>query len=234
MREIITNLSADENVYAELWARGFVLLVSWDAANAALFEKIRVGARYDEMLGRLTRLGQLAASQPERLALLCTIQETNIAEIVPVVQLAANIGAGLVIFNMVKESDGSPWMVARALELTAGFEAAQDLASQCGISLRLPDHLGTARLRLRDSHRTSGTFCDRPWRELLVRWDCEATVCNMFNPFTYGMLQRPGPPRDVPTRFKRLWSGPNARLFRQLINSEHPHPYCRECYFLHS
>ena len=71
------------------------------------------------------------------------------------------------------------------------------------------------------------------WREVLVRWDTEVTVCNMFNPFSYGVLRQPGVERDVPSRFRRLWHGPNARLFRSMINTDTTHPYCRDCYFLY-
>lgn len=234
MREIITNLSAPEAVYADLYERGFIMLVSWDATAAPLFESIRVGADYGAMLARLRALGRVARAQPERLGLLCTVQESNLKEIPPMVDLAAEVGAGLVIYNMVKEADGSPWMERRFEEIQRLFEEADGRAARSGVGLRIPDHVGRSRLRLRQTHRSSATFCDRPWRELLVNWDTEVTVCNMFNPFSYGTLQPPGPGRDGARRFARLWSGPNARLFRKIINSREPHPYCRDCYFLYA
>ena len=234
LREIITNLSADSSVYEDLYARGFVILVSWDAAGPALFEQIRAGARYGEMLDRLRRLGTTAKSQPERLGLLMTVQESNLADVVPVTKLADEVGAGLVIFNMVKEPDGSPWMDRRFAEIASTFTEADQRASATGLAVRIPDHVGSQRLALAQSHRSSAKFCDRPWRELLVRWDGEATVCNMFNPFSYGQLVTPARPQELAARFTRLWSGPNARLFRQRINSAHPHPYCQNCYFLYA
>ncbi|MBS0191779.1 MAG: SPASM domain-containing protein [Phycisphaerales bacterium] len=234
LREIITNLSADSSVYEDLYARGFVILVSWDAASPALFERIRAGARFDEMLDRLRHLGNTAKVQPERLGLLMTVQEANLSEVVPVTKLAAEVGAGLLIFNMVKEADGSPWMDRRFTEIAATFQEADASAAANGLTVRIPDHVGSHRLALNQSHRSSAKFCDRPWRELLVRWDGEATVCNMFNPFSYGQLVTPARPQDLTARFSRLWSGPNARLFRQVINTAHPHPYCENCYFLYA
>lgn len=233
VREIVTNLSAPIDVYADLFARGFVLLVSWDSVSPAAFERIRVGSRYDDLSATLRVLGGLARCAPERLGLLCTIQEANLAEAAALVKLARDVGAGLVIFNMVKEANGSPWMDTRFEEIRDRFAEADELAGRHGILLRLPDHVGRRRLRLRQTHRSSATFCDRPWRELLVRWDTELTVCNMFNPFSYGVLCPPGPARDVPARFRRLWTGPNAALFRRMINSDASHGYCRECYFLY-
>jgi MoaA/NifB/PqqE/SkfB family radical SAM enzyme len=232
-REIITNLSANDAVYLDLHARGFTQLVSWDAASQAVFEHIRVGARYDELLPRLRKLGKAVRPNPERLGLLMTVQERNLPQVVPVTRLAVEVGAGLVIFNMIKEEKGSPWMEKRFQEIRRIFSEAQSMAAAAGLIVRIPDHVGSQRLRTPQVKRTSGSFCDRPWRELFVRYDGEAQVCNMFNPFSYGQLTPPGAKQGVEQRFHILWSGPNARLFRRLINSEHPHPYCKECYYLY-
>jgi hypothetical protein len=234
IREIITNLSAPTAVYEDLLGRGFVVLASWDAANAETFERIRVGADYAVLEPRLRALGAAAADQPERLGLLFTVQEANLGEIVPVVELAAAAGAGLVIFNMVKEPDGSPWMDARYDEIAGIFAVADETARRRGVVVRIPDHIGSRSLRLSQTRRSSATYCDRPWRELLVRWDTEATVCNMFHPWSYGLLVPPGPARDVPRRFERIWRGPNAAAIRRHINRDAAHPYCRNCYFLYA
>lgn len=53
------------------------------------------------------------------------------------------------------------------------------------------------------------------------------------NPFSYGTLRPPGPERDQASRFQRLWGGPNATLFRGIVNTQEPHPCCRECYLLY-
>ena len=232
-REIITNLSANDAVYLDLHARGFTQLVSWDAASQAVFEHIRVGARYDELLPRLRKLGKAVRPHPERLGLLMTVQERNLPQVVPVTRLAVEVGAGLVIFNMIKEEKGSPWMEKRFQEIRRIFSEAQSMAAAAGLIVSIPDHVGSQRLRTPQVKRTSGSFCDRPWRELFIRYDGEAQVCNMFNPFSYGQLTPPGAKQGVEQRFHILWSGPNARLFRRLINSEHPHPYCKECYYLY-
>lgn len=176
MREIITNLSAPLAVYEDLFARGFVLLVSWDATSAQLFERLRAGAQFDRMLETLRALGRIACVAPERLVFLSTIQRDNVGEIVSLVELAADVGVGLVIFNMVKEDDGSRWMEERRAEISAQFDAAERVARARSVKLRVPDHIGSAKVRGVQTHRSSGTFCDRPWRELLVRWDTEATV----------------------------------------------------------
>jgi MoaA/NifB/PqqE/SkfB family radical SAM enzyme len=234
LREIITNLSAPTPIYEDLLARGFVVLASWDGASAQTFERIRVGSDYAVLEPRLRALGAAAANQPERLGLLFTVQEANLNDVIPVVELASASGAGLVIFNMVKEADGSPWMDARYEEIAGIFAAADETARRLGVVARIPDHVGSRPLRLTQTRRSSATYCDRPWRELLVRWDTEATVCNMFHPWSYGLLVPPGPARDVQRRFGRIWRGPNAAAIRRHINRDAAHPYCDNCYFLYA
>lgn len=233
LREIITNLSAPTGVYEDILSRGFVLLASWDAARREAFERIRIGADYGAMESRLRTLGGLVRSCPERLGLLCTVQAENLGEVVPVVEMAADVGAGLVILNMVKLPGADEWMAAHYERICETFLAADAVALHRGVTLRIPDHVGGRSLRSTQVHRSSGTYCDRPWRELLVRWDTEATVCNMFHPWSYGLLVPPGPSRDLPTRFRRLWDGPNAQAMRRHINRVPAHPYCRDCYYLY-
>lgn len=233
LREIITNLSGPNHVFDDLVDRGFVVITSWDSTRPEVFEAIRIGANYNELLGRLRRVGALLAPEPERLVLLCTVQERNMDEVPLLVDHAADVGAGVLVFNMVNEDDGSPWMEDRFDDLSDLLSAALDRGREVGVTVQVPDHLGSRRLRLKGVTRSSARFCDRPWVELMVRWDGEATVCNMFNPFSYGTLVPGGPPRDMPSRLKRLWNGPNAKLFRRMINSASPHPYCEDCYFLH-
>ncbi len=149
------------------------------------------------------------------------------------VEFADHVGAGGVLFNMVNEEDGSPWMDDRFDELVERFREALKIGVSTGIVVSVPDHIDGRRTGVRKSKRSSNTFCDRPWVETMVRYDTEVTVCNMFNPYSYGVLKPPGPPRDMEHRAARLWSGPNAALFRELLNTEQRHPYCEDCYFLH-
>ncbi|MCK9329737.1 MAG: SPASM domain-containing protein [Candidatus Cloacimonetes bacterium] len=234
-REIITNFSAPLKIYLDLIQKGFLLLVSWDATNQALFESIRHGADFQSMLEHLKVIGRELSNEPERLVLLSTIQKKNIHEIVPLVDFAGDIGAGLVIFNMVKEADGSPWMENRYSDIIGSFVQAQQHGEERGVKIKIPDHIGNKPVNLTFSQKTSMSECDRPWKEVVVHWDTEITVCNMFNPYSYGTLFHAIVPRDqqnMEQRFRELWHGPNARLFRSLINTPQPHPYCRGCYFM--
>jgi len=230
-KELITNLSADPVLYAGMLRRGYVLLISWDALEASLFHRLRSGSDHGRMLGTLGGLARYAA-HPGQLVLLFTMQRENVQDIPGMIDLAASVGSGLVIFNMVNEADGSPWMGERLDEICAAFAEAGQRAQRTGVDVRIPDHVGPQRIRTAGVRRTSGTYCDRPWKDMLIAYDAEVTICNMFNPYSLGMLHIDGLHTALDHRVGGLWGGPVHRLFREAVNSNAPHPYCEECYFL--
>lgn len=231
-REIITNLSGETSIYERMIRDGYALIVSWDAADKDLFERIRRGSDFDRLTERLRRLCRLTGDHPEQVVLLCTVQELNCHAIPDVVDLAHAYGAGALIFNMVKEDDGSPWMERRFSEVADLFSEAAIRAETKGISLSIPDHIGPERLHLRCTSKTSAYGCDRPWKEVLIRYDLELQPCNMFNPYSYGLLQLHGWELDMGQRFDKLWNSGCSSLFRTLVNSQPRHPYCDRCYWL--
>ena len=233
-KEIITNLSSDISLYLDLWKRGYILLVSWDGATSQTMEKIRRGSHFNKMVEKLLVLGNQAISQPERLGVIFTVQEKNLHELIETVNLASKLGVGLVILNMVNEDSGSPWMISRYEEITELFKEALAVAVRNGITIRIPNQINGIPVKLSEVNKTSGTHCNLPWHEILVHWDGELTPCNMFNPTSYGRLFNKALPALSEDRFSEIWNGPNARLFRDLINTERTHPYCKYCYYLHS
>ena len=113
--EIITNLTCDDETIAGFVAARFVVLVSWDAATPALFEKLRRPARFDVQLAKLRKLSTLAqaAHLSDHLHLLFTLQRGNIEELSSMVRLAAEVAIPNVLVNVVKLQDES-WITSIA------------------------------------------------------------------------------------------------------------------------
>ena len=230
--EIITNLSGPLHLYRRMAEERFAMIVSWDATSAPLQETIRNGANFPRQQETLASLGRLVRQTPEQLVLLCTVQEQNLEEVPKMPEFAARHGAGLVLFNMVKEADGSPWMDRRFEEIASLFSQAQQRASAAGVQVRIPDHIGNTPLALAGTRRTSAHGCDRPWKELLIRYDLEAQPCNMFHPWSYGLLQLGDWQLDMQSRFRSVWSGRSANTYRAHVNRQPRHPYCANCYWM--
>lgn len=223
--ELITNGTGAALLYHRMVEQGATLLFSWDAAQPALFERLRRPARWDTLVKTLQSVAGHARGlgRSEQLHLLFTLQGANRAELPALVDLAADWGIPHIVVNVVKQnSDG--WLKPQLDETLAAFQEAESRAQRHGLKLFLPDELAGHPVRLSSACRTAAAGCDRPWKEVVIRWDLDVQVCNMFNPYTYGNLAlRP---------FEHIWQGAFARVFRQNINTKQCHPYCKGCYYL--
>lgn len=223
--ELITNGTGSPATYHRMVDDGATLLFSWDAATPELFERLRRGARWPQLVATLSATAAHAKSlgRGDQLHLLFTLQKANRHELPALVERAADWGIPHVLVNVVKLANDA-WLRDRAGELVEIFAKAESIAERAGVRLYLPDHIARAPVTLASACRTAGTGCDRPWKEVVIRWDLEVQVCNMFNPYAYGHLDaRP---------FASLWRGGFAQAFRAHLGSPHPHPYCRNCYYI--
>ncbi|MBK9032267.1 MAG: SPASM domain-containing protein [Myxococcales bacterium] len=224
--ELITNLTCGEATMRRLVSARFVVLISWDAATPALFERLRRPATWAEQRMRLETLSALAAGHgtADHLHLLFTLQRANVGELPGLVKLAADVGVPSVLVNVVKLQD-ERWVERAQPEIARAVDLARELAQTLGVALTLPDHIGGLSLCGPYVLPTSARGCDRPRKEVVVRWNGEITVCNMFNPYAYGHLERHG--------FERSWNGSLAAAFRRLVDGPDQHPYCDGCYYVH-
>ncbi len=223
--ELITNGTGPVLLYTRMVEEGATLLFSWDAAQPALFERLRRPARWGVLVSTLRAVADIARRQQreEQLFLLFTLQGANRAELPALVERAAEWGIPHLLVNVVKQRSDA-WIQPHQEELLATFAEAEVRAQRLGVRLFLPDTLAGHRVPLASTSRTAGSGCDRPWKEVVIRWDLDVQVCNMFNPYTYGNLSlRP---------FEHIWHGAFAQVFRENINSLRCHPYCRGCYYL--
>jgi radical SAM protein with 4Fe4S-binding SPASM domain len=224
--ELITNLTCNETTIRALVEAGFVMLVSWDAATPALFENLRRPSRWAEQFEKLRFSSRLAtaANRRDHLLLLFTLQRANFEELPGMVELAAELGVAQILVNVVKLRN-EDWIDHHHASIVAAIDRARVRADKLDVKLTLPDHIAHHRLDGLGVLPTSARGCDRPEREVVVRWNGEITVCNMFNPYTYGHVQRHG--------FERAWRGSLAQAFRRLVNTDNKHPYCEGCYYVH-
>jgi hypothetical protein len=114
-------------LYERMIKKRFATIVSWDATTASLQQSIRRGADFSRQRTTLEKLGALVRSSPEQLVLLSTVQELNLLEIPKMVDFAARHGSGLILFNMVREIDGSSWMVMDALEMDEYWTVCREI-----------------------------------------------------------------------------------------------------------
>lgn len=223
--ELITNGTAEARTYRRLLDDDATLLFSWDAATPRLFSVLRRPAdmeRVREVVEEAARHARVLG-RSDNLHLLFTLVPANIEELPAVVTLSGEMGIPNVLVNVAKLATDD-WMPTRAREVLAAFKAADATARPAGVRLFLPDTFAGERVELTAATRTAASGCDRPWREVVIRWDLDVQVCNMFNPYTYGNL--------LVSPFPRIWTGAFAATFRENFKGAASHPYCSGCAYI--
>lgn len=223
--ELITNGTGDPSVYRRMLNAGATLLFSWDAATPALFEALRRPTKWNTVVHILGEIASYARlhRRSEQMHLLFTLQPANVRELSALIQCAVAWDVPHVVVNLAKLSDDA-WLERRSEEILEEFAAAEEAARRASIRLFLPDQLGQRSVTLASACQTSASGCDRPWKEVVIRWDLDVQVCNMFNPYTYGNLAL--------RSFERIWRGAFAQAFRAHVNEITRHPYCRGCAYI--
>ncbi len=223
--ELITNGTGALDIYERLVAGGATILVSWDAARPEVFERVRRPARFAQLSEAMDQLGKIAAKlgRPQALHLLYTLQPSTERELPGIVELAHRWGFPSVVTNVAKLS-AKDWLGRIEMVVLEAFSDADRRASQLGVKLSLPDHVGSRRVELPSAMASAARGCDRPFKEAVIRWNGDIQVCNMFNPWVYGNLHTGS--------FERAWKGNFAHAFRTHFRNEPAHPYCKDCYYL--
>jgi radical SAM protein with 4Fe4S-binding SPASM domain len=225
--ELITNGSGTLHDYRQVIAHGGHILVSWDAAQPAIFEQLRRPARWSDYIASLEQIAKTAsaASGGGKCSLIFTLQRHNVGEVTGVVDLAARLGITAVQVNVAK-TPTSNWSSHLLGEITRDLASAAEHARAGGVMLFVPDQIGGTRLALAGTTPTASSRCAAPWHEAVIRWNGDVQACNMFNPFTYGNVYR--------TPLPVIWQNRFAGLFRARLNGTDRHPYCVGCTYMPS
>ena len=147
------------------------IFVSLDGATKETYEHIRVGAKFDKVIANVRRLVQLKREQGKRLpeikinAVVCS---TNYHELPLIVELAHNIGIGMVQFvNVITFETTESLETARIRkEVHAKFHEAIELAHQLGVVIKV---------ELFD--KLPVTECSFPWKRNFVTYDGYVHPC---------------------------------------------------------
>ena len=209
------------------------LHVSLDAADAAIYEEIRIGARFAKVLRNLGWLieakARLQAEQPE-IRLVAVAMRRNLEQLPALVRLAREYRVhSLSVQHLAHDfTEGTlPERYAPMREFVDSetlttedpalverwFAAARDEAQALGVTLRLPNL----------APRASGR-CEWPWRGAYVAYSGEAMPCCMVatpDRTNFGSMSRDG--------VEAVWNNEAYRQFRAQLASGNPPDICRGC-----
>jgi radical SAM protein with 4Fe4S-binding SPASM domain len=221
--ELITNGSGNTDEYKKILRNNGSVIISWDAAEAEIFEKLRRPAKWKEYVNNILRLTQdISNAELNNISFLFTIQKQNINQLSKLVQRSLDWKIKNVIVNVVKDNQ-SEWSKLRISEIETEFVLANEFAKQNSTNLFLPSQIFGNKIFAENTYQTNHDGCKMPWKEVVVRWNGDIQVCNMFNPFIYGNIHL--------NTFNEIWNNLFANLFRKMINTDKKHPYCTNCVY---
>jgi radical SAM protein with 4Fe4S-binding SPASM domain len=224
--ELVSNGTGKLTDYCAVADLGGHILVSWDAAEPQLFERLRRPARWTSCVERLGKIACFIAERRRgKCSLIFTLQEANIGEFCRVVEFAAELGLSSVQMNVAKTRT-SHWITENRDRITADIAKAAKAASDASVAIFTPDQIAGTKVTEGSRTHTSASDCVAAWEETVIRWNGDVQVCNMFNPYTYGNIHRHS--------FETIWHNAFADVFREKLNRKDCHPYCRGCAYMPS
>lgn len=223
------------------------LHVSIDAADGAIYEAIRVDARFDVLMRNLRRVNDAkrdakrAAANAHaevlpHLVVVMVLMRRNLDQLPALVELASSQGADSLSVQQLchdfSEAALPPqyrpmrdFVDAEALgdadlaHAQQVFDAARNKAQALGLALRLP--------RLapeRDTQERAPGRCDWPWRGAYLSYDGRAMPCCMVGTpdrIHFGNVAQGG---VIP-----IWNGSAYQAFRDQLASPDPPAICAGC-----
>lgn len=216
------------------------LHVSIDGATADTYQRIRRGARFARLLRNLEWLAEARQRHlhvPFELRMIVVLMRQNLHELPPLVQQARQWGFDSVFVQQLchdftEESlppvyrpmrqfvDGQSLADENPRTIARMFDAARQVAAECGIQLRLP--------RVRPRPHPPGTpgrrRCGWPWDGMYISYQGLAMPCCMIatpDRANFGStLNRP---------VGAVWNSTQYAEFRRRLASDQPPDVCRAC-----
>ncbi|MBV9229364.1 MAG: SPASM domain-containing protein [Chloroflexi bacterium] len=213
---------------------------SIDGATAATYERIRVRAHFERVVGNLERIlaaRQRLCSMHPRLRLVMVIMRQNLSELPALVRLAHQWQVESIFVQHLCHDFGESSLPAHYLpmrqfvqvETLLGedpqrvehyFAEARSAAKDLGIDLRLP----RTRQRLHPPGTPGPMRCDWPWRGAYISYQGYAMPCCMVSTpdrINFGKITEQGA--------SQLWKSRSYQDFRDQLSSDEPPEVCRSC-----
>lgn len=218
----------------------YSLHFSLDGATAETYERIRLRAHFDRVIGNLERLlalqRQRGAHYP-RVRLVMVIMRQNLHELPDLVRMAHRWSVeGLFVQHLCHDfgETSLPERYVPMRDFVQGetllnedpqriehyFGEARTLAGELGVNLRLP----RTRLRLHPAGTPGPQRCSWPWTGAYISYQGTSMPCCMIStPDRYALGNL------AEQSFETLWNAPAYENFRARLDSDDPPEVCRSC-----
>jgi radical SAM protein with 4Fe4S-binding SPASM domain len=216
------------------------LHVSIDAASGEVYERIRVRAHFDRVVGNLERLHtarQRLHSETPRIHLVMVIMRQNLHELPDLVRLAHQLSVDQVFVQHLCHDFGEASLPSHyapmrqfvdqqtllhedTQRVAHYFNQARALARELCVDLRLP----RTEVRMHPVGTPGPKRCNWPWTGAYISYQGYAMPCCMVSTpdrINFGNIAEQGA--------ETTWNSPAYQQFRDQLASDTPPDICRSC-----
>jgi MoaA/NifB/PqqE/SkfB family radical SAM enzyme len=200
------------------------IFLSLDGATKETYEKIRVGANFDKVIHNARRLVQMKREMRKKrpeVKINTVVCSTNYRELPAVVQLAHDIGIGMVQFVNIITFESTANLDTTGLQQEVGekFQEALERARELGILVKMELF-----------HKLPVEQCDFPWKRNFVTYDGYVHPCcyttqtgdrSAHNGRSFGNL--------LERSFGKVWNGDLYSSFRKKMQAGILPYQCHHC-----
>lgn len=206
---------------------GVRLMVSLEGVREESYRSVR-GLAFRHLMRGLREVKGMRAAHPgsgSELKLAFTVSYDTLGELIPLVEMAAEVGASQVTVGHLiptRESQRSQSLCYHRGEANAAIAAAGKRAAELGIRFVAPRPFLIRSLE-DDSARVERAPeppCFHPWRSVSINERGDVMPCCATNA-VMGNLRKDA--------FRTIWQGRRYRKLRERVNSDRPPWFCRGC-----
>ena len=196
-----------------------LILFSIDGATPEVFEKIRKGAKFNDVIENINGFVKLAEglkTGAPNIIVCTTLSTENIKELPGIVKLVSSLGIrNIIVKKMI------PWVESLQDKIVCQEELmilkeARELAKESGININIGKRL---EMRMDNGSQMESNFlaCDWPWTSTYVSVDGWVTpCCNIFDPrrINFGNI--------FTEEFRTIWNKKEMKEFREELKGGLP------------
>lgn len=202
------------------------VIVSFDGADKATFEKIRRGGNFSRICANLEQISSLASNMnPYRApGIYISIQKDNWKQLVDIVKLAHELGAKKI--GMGPVTSPIQFRIEPCKELLDNVAEAINHAESMGIVVdifptKLGDHVWDGERYVNAGRFYVDTNCDAPLTCATIAWNGDVFLCCNVGDFADNITNK---------SFSEVWMSDRYNELRENVNNEEKMPpRCRDC-----
>ena len=235
--DLVTNatLLNNDDLIKEILQVLSCLHVSIDAATKEIYESIRIGAKFEQVIENIKRFNRLREklypSDKPRLHFNIVLMKENIKELPKLIELAEELAVDCVECSHVviyDERMKNESLVYHKELANYYMKLATKKANELNVDLEIPPLFNTVDevqgRRSENNLRSESKICPFLWKQAYIEWTGNVLPCCIPDPPVMGNV------REKP--FREIWNNELYQEMRRRLGTDNPFDCCKHCFIV--